>query len=501
MTPRFARERGKLRLWETLRWAGASALFVLIAWVGAARAEDHREDQARDAVLRVEVVRAPRDWNSPWKLLPTESVVGTAFLIDGDRLVTNAHVVRDAQQVTVKKGDGSAPAIATVEAVDEDCDLALLRVPSKSFLRGVHPLKVGQLPAIGSSVVTYGYPIGGSELSTTSGVVSRIDNHPYREALAQHLVVQTDAAINPGNSGGPVVQRGAVIGVSFQVIATAQNIGYVIPAPVLRHFLDDLANGHYEGFPDLPIRYFSLNSPALRRERRLPDDRSGVVVMDVAASSDLARVLKPGDVLTAVEGQRIADDGTCSLGSVRVPFTHLVDMKSLGQPARFGVWRDGKPIEVEWKTSRFAMFERLRRGNVPRYLVYAGLLFVPATFEYVAALHPTGNRRAAIVHEVGFRPWVQAVAPDEETVLLAHVFGHVVNAGVDAAVPYVVRALNAQPVRSLADLARMLEEGHPPYDVFELGPSHQMEAIDREKARAARDAILTTYGIPNDKSL
>jgi S1-C subfamily serine protease len=501
MTRWFAPKRGKPTRWGKWHWAGGSALFLILASVGPARAQDHGPDQAREAVLRVEVARAPRDWNAPWKLLPTESVVGTAFLIDGDRLVTNAHVVRDAQQVTVKKGDGSAPAIATVEAIDEDCDLALLRVPSKGFLRGVRPLKVGQLPAIGSSVVTYGYPIGGSELSTTSGVVSRIDNLAYREALGHHLVVQTDAAINPGNSGGPVVQRGAVVGVSFQVISTAQNIGYVIPAPVLRHFLDDFVDGRYEGFPDLPLRYFYLNSPALRRERGLPDDRSGVIVMEVAASSDLVGVLKPGDVLTAVDGQRIADDGTCALGAARVPFAHLVDMKSLGQPVRFDVWRDRKPIEVQWKTSRFAFFERLRRGKLPRYLVYAGLLFVPATFEYIGALHPTGNRQAAIVREVAFRPWVEAVAPDEEPVLLAHVFGHVVNAGVDASVPYVVRTLNGQPVRSLADLARMLEEGHPASDVFELGPSHQIEAIDREKARAAKDAILATYGIPDDKSL
>ena len=478
------------------------AVFVLLVWVGPARAEEHGDDRAaRDAVLRVEVSRALRDWNAPWKLLPTESVVGTAFLIDGDRLVTNAHVVRDAQQVTVKKGDGSAPAIATVEAIDEDCDLALLRVPNRGFLRGVHPLKVGQLPAIGSSVVTYGFPLGGSELSTTAGVVSRIDNHPYREALAQHLVVQTDAAINPGNSGGPVLQRGAVVGVSFQVIASAQNIGYFIPAPVLRHFLDDFGDGHYEGFPDLPMRYFPLNSPALRRERRLPDDRSGVVVMEVAASSDLAAVLKAGDVLTAVDGQRIADDGTCSLGSARVPFTHLVDMKSPGQAARFGVWREGKAIDVEWKTSRFSMFERLRHGNVPRYLVYAGLLFVPATFEYLGALHPTGSRQSAIVHDLVIRPWVQPVAPDEEPVLVAHVFGNAVNTGVDTGVPYVVHTLNGQPVRSLAGLARMLEEGHSPSDVFDLGPSHQIEAIDREAARAARDAILATYGITDDKKL
>src|SRR5579864_5341846 len=81
-------------------------------------AKDPSDDDIRNSVLRIDVSRAGHDWTAPWKLLPTESISGTGFLIDGNRLLTNAHVVRDAQQVTVKKNDGSAPEIAVVEAAD-----------------------------------------------------------------------------------------------------------------------------------------------------------------------------------------------------------------------------------------------------------------------------------------------------------------------------------------------------------------------------------------------
>ncbi|HXN30842.1 MAG TPA: trypsin-like peptidase domain-containing protein [Polyangiaceae bacterium] len=485
-----------------LCWIAALAWLAVLLSAGRAAARDPSDEEVRSAVVRVEVSRAGHDWAAPWKLLPPESASGTAFLIDGARLLTNAHVVRDAQQVTVKRNDGSAPAIATVEAVDDDCDLALLRVANSSFLRGLRPLHVGDLPQVGSNVVTYGYPLGGLEMSTTAGVVSRIEQRAYLEGLSKHLVVQTDAALNPGNSGGPVVQRGLVVGVAFQVMSGAQSIGFFIPAPVVRHFLDDFTDGHYTGFPDMPIRVLPLSSPAYRRERRLPDERSGVVVQEIAAGSDLGAALEPGDVLMAVDGKRVADDGTCQVGVARVPFFHLVDMKSLGQRVRFEVWRDGKAMSAEWKASQFPPWDRLRRSRFkPRYLVYAGLLFVPATLEYFSATHPLGARRAAILHELAFRSWEPPPAIDRETVLLAHVFSNPANAGVDPTVPFVVERLNGQSVRNLADLARLLEESHQKQDVFELGPFHHVEAIDREQALSARATILSTYGISNDKSL
>jgi S1-C subfamily serine protease len=129
---------------------------VVLLAARRSEAKEPTEQDLRNAVFRVDVSRAGHDWTAPWKLLANESVSGTAFLIDGERLLTNAHVVRDAQQVTVKKNDGSVPEIATVEALDDSCDLALLRVRNKSFLSGLRPLGVGDLPAVGSSVVAYG---------------------------------------------------------------------------------------------------------------------------------------------------------------------------------------------------------------------------------------------------------------------------------------------------------------------------------------------------------
>jgi hypothetical protein len=234
----------------------------------------------------------------------------------------------------------------------------------------------------------------------------------------------------------------------------------------------------------------------------LPADRSGVLVQELAVGSDVDGPLQAGDVLMAVDGRRIADDGTCQLGSARAPFTHFVDMKSVGQKVRFDVWRDGKAVTVDWTASRFGPWERwMRSETAPRYLVYAGLLFVPATLDYLEVQRLAGPQRATVVHEIRFRPWEPPPAVDHEAVLLVHVFSSPVNAGVGLSVPYVVERVNGRSIQNLADLARALEEGHPKHDVFELGPFHHLEAIDREQAHAARASILSNYGITNDKNL
>ena len=102
------------------------------------------------------------------------------------------------------------------------------------------------LPKLASSVVAIGFPIGGDDVSATRGVVSRI----LVGGLTDNLCVQIDAAINPGNSGGPVFDpaTGALVGVAFSGLANSNNIGYIIPLPVVHSFLLNFRrNGAYTG--------------------------------------------------------------------------------------------------------------------------------------------------------------------------------------------------------------------------------------------------------------
>src|SRR5262249_4689183 len=145
--------------------------------------------------------------------------------------------------LTVEKEGDPRKYVAQVEHIAHDCDLALLKVDDPGFFKDTKPLPIGGLPELESTVTTFGYPVGGERLSVTRGVVSRIDFRTYSHSIVDsHLTIQIDAAINPGNSGGPVMQDGYVVGVAFQGYSgdVAQNVGYMIPTPVIQHFLDDI---------------------------------------------------------------------------------------------------------------------------------------------------------------------------------------------------------------------------------------------------------------------
>ena len=191
------------------------------------------------------------NWAAPWIFDMSRGASGTGFLIDGNRIMTNAHVVAWTTQLIVRRYHDPNPYLAHVEFVAHDVDLAVIKVDDASFYEGMKPLDFGALPKVRSTVVTYGFPAGGQQISYTRGVVSRIEVESYVHIGDRaFLAVQTDAAINPGNSGGPVIQDDKVVGVAFEGVSGLQSTGYFIPTVIIRHFLDDISDGVYHGVPE-----------------------------------------------------------------------------------------------------------------------------------------------------------------------------------------------------------------------------------------------------------
>src|SRR5580700_11903215 len=241
----------------------------------------------RKSLVRITATSQEQDYKVPWNPGSMTVGVGAGFVIDGDRILTNAHVVSNARFIVVEKEDDPQHYPATVQFIGHDCDLAVLRVLDKGFFQNTRPLIPGGIPAIESPVSVYGYPIGGERLSVTRGIISRIDFQTYSHSgIDSHLTVQIDAAINPGNSGGPVMQDGKVVGVAFQGFSgdVAQNVGYMIPTPVIQHFLADIKDGYYDHYMDLSIGIANTLYPAMRNALGLQDDDKGVMVSSVQSA-------------------------------------------------------------------------------------------------------------------------------------------------------------------------------------------------------------------------
>ena len=175
---------------------------------------DEEEYQTLDAVVKIYATHSDPDFLIPWQKRHQTTSTSSGFVIDvpglGLRVMTNAHSVEYGSVVQVQRRGDDEKHAAIVEAVGNECDLALLRVdslfsPQNDDQFQPFAMPIGSLPMLQDDVEVIGYPAGGDSLCVTKGVVSRIEMQEYAQAGARLLAMQIDAAINPGNSGGPVV--------------------------------------------------------------------------------------------------------------------------------------------------------------------------------------------------------------------------------------------------------------------------------------------------------
>ncbi len=462
------------------------------------------EQAIEPAVVSIEVTQQHTDWFSPWQGSRPEIALGSGFLIGPGRIMTNAHVVSDARQIIVRRNGDDRPYFADIEFIGHDTDLATLRVNDPSFAKGVRPLVLGDLPSLRSHVRTYGYPAGGEKISRTEGVVSRVQFITYVHSGAdQHLAVQTDSAINPGNSGGPVVQEGKVIGVAFQASTRLSAVGYFIPVPVIRRFLDDVQDGTYEGYGDLGVVTSNLVNPTYRRFLGLKDDDRGVVVDRVLPRSSAEKLLHEGDVILAVDDVPVEADGTIDYHGYSLSYQQTVEQKQIGEAAKVTVWRAGQTLDVPVPLRRYPEADRMRSefDKPAPYLVYAGLVFMELNREYLGTFGnywETADKHLLYQH---FYAFMESDQPYEGTVVLARVLPHRINTAYTSLANSEVASVNGVTVHTLNDLETALGAPKNGYEVFDLEPGEQVLVLDKAAADKAQPEILSRYGIPRDRYL
>jgi S1-C subfamily serine protease len=454
------------------------------------------------SLVRITSTEVSPDYKAPWNAGSVGRGVGAGFVIDGNRIMTNAHVVSNSRYLTVERDGDPNKYPAKVLFVGHDCDLALITVDAPNFYKNMLPLKFGGIPELESTVSAYGYPIGGERMSVTTGIVSRIDFQLYtHSSIDQHLAVQISAQINPGNSGGPVMQNAKVVGVAFQGYSgdVAQGVAYMVPTPVIRRFLKDLEDGRYNGYVDLAIQYAKLQNPAQRRFLGLKEDDRGVLVGTVVAAGPCAKALRPGDVLLAIDDHPIASDASVELEGERMEMPEVVERKFKGEKVKLDIWRDKQPlsVSVQLDTVPVYLVQAHRYDVRPRYVLYGGLLFQPLTLDLLEAYQPTDLR---IRHFFDFFVFEQIYLEHPDVIVLTNILPDPINTYL---APYrggIVDEINGQKVRTLDDLARMLNEPADRFVVNLIGDGPPL-VLDPKQVEAARERIKTRYNVMKEQNL
>jgi serine protease Do/serine protease DegQ len=262
---------------------------------------------------------------------------GSGVIIDARTgyIVTNAHVVENASEITVTLMDGR-DLTATVVGADEATDVAVLTVPPQGLVQIA--LGNSDRVEVGDFVVAIGNPFG-LQHTVTSGIVSGLGRSGINPDGYESFI-QTDASINPGNSGGALVNlRGELIGVNSAILSRSGGnigIGFAIPANMARSVMDQLVKFGEVRRGLLGVNIVSL-TPDLAQSLGLKDAQ-GALVSQVARESaaELAGI-KPGDVITAINERpvRSGSDLRNAVGLLRV-----------GERVEIALVRDGKPRRV-----------------------------------------------------------------------------------------------------------------------------------------------------------
>ena len=264
------------------------------------------------------------------------TATGSGFVVDEDgTILTNAHVVEGADEVTVSFEEGGDAIDAEVKGVDPDTDLAVLKIdPGEVEDLTVMPLGDSSKIQVGDPVVAIGNPFG-LQRTVTSGIVSALQrqiNAPSGFSIRN--VIQTDASINPGNSGGPLLDaQGRVIGINSQIATGggqgSVGIGFAVPVNTAKELLPRLREGEEIEDAYLGVRMVTVTEE-LASEADLPVD-SGALIENVeegdpadeaglrgSETDELTgEITEPGDLIVSIDGKpvRTADDAVAAVAA------------------------------------------------------------------------------------------------------------------------------------------------------------------------------------------
>jgi S1-C subfamily serine protease len=481
--------------------APALVLISALTVSGSARAAapaDDAESKIRDSVVKITVTMRGPELTKPWTKHSPSEASGTGVVIEGKRILTNAHVVSYASQIFVEGNQSSEKLPAQVVAVSPGIDLAVLKLEDESFFDKRTPMpRTTTLPEVKETVLAYGFPQGGSTLSITKGIVSRIEFTGYNEGVSG-VRVQVDAAINPGNSGGPALIDGKMIGVVFSKMVRAENTGYIIPSEEVDLFLKDVADGHYDGKPAWHEPLQTLENDALRTFLHLDKKTQGMVVHS-PNPADPKDPLKPFDLITKIGDQEIDNTGMVKINDrLRLKFQYLIQKLAKDNKVPLTVIRQGKTMKIDLpvKPHYPALIEPLK-GTYPSYFIYGPLVFLPVTSELASAFGGASSMLAIIGSPLVTRRIDYPKFEGEQLIIVpSPMFPHKIGKGYDSPQFKVIKEINGIRVKNLRHMVEILRDSKEKYTTISFD-DRQSETIvfDHKEALAATEEVLSDNGI------
>ncbi len=472
-------------------------------------------DEIRNSVVKVYSIRRAYSLSSPWKRGTSSNVSGSGVVIASNQVLTNYHVVAATTDISISLNGQSDRLSGTVEAIAPGIDLAVITL-DEPLPDSVKPLEIATAtPKSGSKIQVFGYPKGGESLSVTEGVVSRLEHVRYKYRTCG-LRTQIDAPLNNGNSGGPMIASGKVVGIARGGLSSSNDIGYAIPCEEINTMLDDIADGTYEGKPQLWLHAQTLESKQMRRWLRMPDGASGVKFAVMPISLD-DYPLKMNDVITHIGDYKVNNLGKVSYDeNTQVSYQYAVEKVAENGTVAARILRDGVEMEVQipvFRDGRYLLNYMLE--DPPSYCVYGPIVLGVATAEFMASIDSMLAKGASTARAVSaligamrevenpylVRRYDRVEEPGEQLVVINKLISNRMTRDIRVLFPAVVRTINGHPIPNIRAAAKLLSSLEEELIVIELEDNRNTTIVlNRNDIEKEHDQIMEDNGIVNAAS-
>lgn len=482
------------------------ALQIQLATHAALEAGDEPENAAAphsDSLLRVNSTNQVHEFFQPWVKKSPYNRRGIGVLIEGGRILVTAELVANSTFIELEKPASAAKSPASVERIDYDCNLAVLRPADPSFVDGMEPLALNGPLRVGDEATILQLEPNG-DVARTAGRITSISVAGYPSESGAFLVFKLSAPFQQRDSSFtlPAIRDGKLVGMVMRYDARNQSAD-VVPTGVIRHFLAELDSPEYKGFARLGLGFAPLRDPQLRRYLKL-EEPGGIYVTDINPQGSAATAgIKNGDVILAINGLTIDQDGNYEDPDYgRILFSHLTNtINHPGAILTFKILRSGRtleiPVTMQVATPSQAVSETHLSNEAPKYVILGGLVFIELSRPYLKEWGAKWSSSAPqrLVYYDAFQN--ELPADRGRIIILSQVLPSPDTIGYEDLENIVVTKVNGHPVKSLADLSEAAKKPVDGFQKIEFEEDPKILYLDATSIKTNAETLKKHYALPS----
>lgn len=458
-------------------------------------------------VVRVNITNQNWDFSRPWGKRAPYSRRAIGAVLPHGRVLVTAELVANATYVELEMPDGSGKTPAQVETVDYECNLATLRGDDAKFLEAFKPLQLTEA-VVGDTLSVWQLEATGVVLAT-SGPLTTVEVTRYPIDDSSFLVYRATTALQFRDSSYtlPVLKSGKLVGMVARYDSSSNSVE-VVPTPVIEHFLKDADRKPYPGFPRAGMAFSNTRDPQFRRYVGVQGNR-GVYITQVLKDSPSDKAgLKVGDVMTALDGQPIDQDGNYVDPKYgKLALINLIATKHyVGDRVPVKIVREGKEqeltITLTHRDVESFVSEPYVIDKAPKFYILGGLVLQELSRQYLKEFGNDWQKRAPqdLLYMDRYQQDLFAEGP-KKVVLLTRVLPMPSTIGYEELHHLRVTKVNGVTLGSLSDLPGALEKSEGGIHKIEFDGDPGVIFLDADSLKHDEQSLVETYRLPAIKRL